>query len=113
MSMTTTSASCFSATPRATVAPTLPAPPTTVTFRFIYAPRPRLTAEPAEHAEKEWLCVLGVLGGQSWSHVLDDCVAKLGCLQLRRAVHEAREVVRHTARADCAFHAFDDQVRHF
>src|SRR5437762_11951918 len=35
MSMTTTSASCLSATPRATVAPTLPAPPTTVTLRFI------------------------------------------------------------------------------
>src|SRR4051812_29233040 len=38
MSMTTTSASAFSATPRATVAPTLPAPPTTVTLRFILAP---------------------------------------------------------------------------
>src|SRR5437764_10905235 len=38
MSITTTSASCFSATPRATVAPTLPAPPTTVTLRFIAAP---------------------------------------------------------------------------
>src|SRR5437762_9791923 len=35
MSMTTTSASCLSATPRATVAPTFPAPPTTVTFRFM------------------------------------------------------------------------------
>src|SRR4029453_4079313 len=35
MSITTTSASDLSATPRATVAPTLPAPPTTVTFRFI------------------------------------------------------------------------------
>src|SRR5215510_8301373 len=38
MSMTTTSASCLSATPRATVAPTLPAPPTTVTLRFMSAP---------------------------------------------------------------------------
>src|SRR3954463_16362384 len=35
MSMTTTSASCLSATPRATVAPTFPAPPTTVTLRFM------------------------------------------------------------------------------
>src|SRR5262245_34568569 len=38
MSITTTSASDLSAIPRATVAPTLPAPPTTVTFRFIRAP---------------------------------------------------------------------------
>src|SRR5437870_12309487 len=38
MSITTTSASCLSDTPRATVAPTLPAPPTTVTLRFINAP---------------------------------------------------------------------------
>src|SRR2546427_9510447 len=38
MSITTTSASDLSATPRATVAPTLPAPPTTVTFRFMSAP---------------------------------------------------------------------------
>jgi hypothetical protein len=35
MSTITTSASSFSATLRATVAPTLPAPPTTVTLRFI------------------------------------------------------------------------------
>ena len=35
MSMMTTSASAFSAIDRATVAPTLPAPPTTVTLRFI------------------------------------------------------------------------------
>src|SRR5439155_22204829 len=44
ISMTTTSASCLSATPRATVAPTLPAPPTTVTLRFI--PAPSLILEP-------------------------------------------------------------------
>src|SRR5262245_15775969 len=35
MSIMTTSARFFSAMERATVAPTLPAPPTTVTFRFI------------------------------------------------------------------------------
>ncbi len=35
MSMTTTSASSLTAMARATVAPTLPAPPMTVTFRFI------------------------------------------------------------------------------
>ena len=35
MSMMTTSASSLSAMARATVAPTFPAPPTTVTFRFI------------------------------------------------------------------------------
>src|SRR5258706_14959036 len=36
MSIITTSASSFSAMLRAAVAPTLPAPPTTVTFRFIF-----------------------------------------------------------------------------
>jgi hypothetical protein len=35
MSMTTTSASSLTAMARATVAPTLPAPPTTVTLRFM------------------------------------------------------------------------------
>src|SRR6185503_271393 len=35
MSMITTSASSFSAIARATVMPTLPAPPTTVTLRFM------------------------------------------------------------------------------
>src|SRR5690349_4555026 len=38
MSTITTSASSFSAMLRATVAPTFPAPPTTVTLRFIVAP---------------------------------------------------------------------------
>src|SRR5688572_26675239 len=38
ISTITTSASSFSAMLRATVAPTLPAPPTTITLRFIEAP---------------------------------------------------------------------------
>src|SRR5438093_11292590 len=109
MSITTTSASCFSATPRATVAPTLPAPPTTVTLRFICTPsnaRHHESTKARKH-EKEILFRGFVFSRVSWwarrsSHILDDCVAKLGCLQLRRAVHEAREVVRHTARADRA-----------
>ena len=50
--MTTTSASCFSATPRATVAPTFPAPPTTVTLRFIECSFvTTINAETAERAE--------------------------------------------------------------
>src|SRR4051812_4853860 len=98
MSITTTSASRFSATPRATVAPTFPAPPTTVTLRFISAP---------SHAG-----VATRLARRS-SHMFDDVVAELRRLQLRRAVHQSREVVRDALGADRAFHALDDQVRHF
>src|SRR5688572_29502267 len=83
MSMTTTSASCLSAMPRAAVAPTLPAPPTTVTFRFI--------------------------AGSS-SHVLDNRVAEFRGLQLRRAVHEPREVVGHAFGGNGTVHALDDQI---
>ena len=43
MSMMTTSASSFSAMARATVAPTLPAPPTTVTLRFMHVLMLRLS----------------------------------------------------------------------
>src|SRR3982074_2144044 len=106
MSITTTSASCFSAMPRATVAPTLPAPPTTVTLRFIR----RSSFYDCS------LCVLCFRALPSVSlslHILDDVVPELRCLQLRRAVHQAREVVRHALGGDRAFHALDDQVRHF
>src|SRR5207247_5608313 len=119
MSITTTSASCFSATPRATVAPTFPAPPTTVTLRFIAAPRCAIAPRPrrtAEAAEDFALCPLlsRLPPFVSLSlHVLNDVVAELRRLQLRRAVHQAREVVRHPPGADRAFHAFDDQVRYF
>src|SRR3979490_1120905 len=90
MSITTTSASCFSATPRATVAPTLPAPPTTVTFRFISAPDSQRRAS---------------------LHVFDHRVRELGRLQLGRAFHEAREVVGHALGGDGAVHPLHDEVR--
>ena len=48
MSMITTSASSFSAMARATVAPTLPAPPTTVTLRFMQLLF-RVSQRPGEH----------------------------------------------------------------
>src|SRR5687768_18034660 len=55
----TTSASSFSAILRATVAPTFPAPPTTVTLRFIATPRlvagplaPLLAARSEEHTSE-------------------------------------------------------------
>src|SRR4051812_14679322 len=51
MSMTTTSARFLSATPRATVAPTFPAPPTTVTLRFMSAPVYDDQRRAAEYAE--------------------------------------------------------------
>src|SRR5215210_1012643 len=66
MSMITTSASSLSAIARATVAPTLPAPPTTVTLRFIRVPP---------------------------LHVRDDRIRERGRLQLGRAFHLPGEVV--------------------
>src|SRR5919204_856378 len=88
MSTTTTSASPLSAMPRATVAPTLPAPPTTVTFRFMSAPEspPRL-------------------------HIRDDRVAELGGRELGGAGHQAGEIVRDPFRCDRAVHPLDDEIR--
>src|SRR5438552_903946 len=85
MSITTTSASCLSAMPRATVAPTLPAPPTTVTFRFI---------------------------DRSWSsHIPDDGIPELGRLQLRGALHLARQVVGDLLLGDRLLEAAFDEGR--
>src|SRR5262249_34755302 len=91
MSMITTSASCLSATPRATVAPTLPAPPTTVTLRFMSTP------------DRSAL--------RSILHVFDDGAPELRRLQLGRIVHQPREVVGHVLGADRGIHALDDEVR--
>src|SRR2546423_14499738 len=112
MSITTTSASCLSAMPRATVAPTLPAPPTTVTLRFISSPR-HDNAKAPKRAKKNDLCPLCARCVRPPSHVLNDVVAELGCLQFGRAVHQACEVVGDTLRPDGAFDALDNQVRHF
>src|SRR5712692_4486985 len=105
MSTTTTSASCLSATPRATVAPTFPAPPTTVTLRFIRTLLVNDDQRGNRGTRREDLAlrVLRVLRCTS-SHVLDDIVAKFRGLQLRRTIHQAREVVRHTLGGDRAFH---------
>src|SRR4029450_6418098 len=75
MSMTTTSASSLTAIARATVAPTLPAPPMTATLRFIRAPIPTVNPQSAI------------------SHILDDCVGELRRLQLLRAVHQSRQII--------------------
>src|SRR5438045_1535710 len=93
--MTTTSASCLSATPRATVAPTFPAPPTTVTLRFMSTPE----NQPRKHENTK-----------KTLHVIDDGTPELRRLQFLRAVHEAGEVVRHRFGADRAVHALHDQV---
>src|SRR5258705_4912027 len=118
MSIRTTSASCFPATPRATVAPTFPAPPTTVTFRFISAPHPTRNAKPAKSAKRSFLlssswcrrtqlplkpprekivgfCGLCGLCVPRPLHVFDHRVRELGRLQLAGAVHDARKVVGH------------------
>src|SRR5687767_1809654 len=91
MSMMTTSASSLSAMARATVAPTLPAPPTTVTFLFIVE-----------------ICLDLMLGR---SHAGDHRVGELGRADLGGPFHQSREVVRHTPRRDGAIHALDDEVR--
>src|SRR6478736_5491821 len=88
ISITTTSASCLSATPRATVAPTLPEPPTTVTLRFIKISSRTIDAERVQRT----------------SHVLNDCVPEFGRLQLFRPVHQSREVVGHGLGADGPVH---------
>src|SRR5216117_3245332 len=92
MSMTTTSASDLSATPRATVAPTLPAPPTTVTLRFI---KSRLLANTSvdlldPYTSCPW-CPCGRSTLES-SHVPDNGIPELGRLQLGGPGHLPREV---------------------
>src|SRR5262249_49649423 len=106
MSITTTSASCLSATPRATVAPTFPAPPTTVTLRFIRAPR-SYEGNRRDRGERKdfWLSAV------AFSHVADDGVPEFRGLQLGRAVHEAREVVGDAFGGDGAVHALHDELR--
>src|SRR5436190_13175147 len=88
MSTTTTSASCLSAIPRATVAPTFPAPPTTVTFRFIASSSQR-----------------------SSSHVFYDGVPELGRFQLGRTRHLTRQVVGDPLLRDCLLQAALDEGR--
>src|SRR5437899_7791842 len=113
MSITTTSASCLSDTPRATVAPTLPAPPTTVTLRFISAPSSRATYHGGRGGRggstlpfnlllraflrgfvSSWLhfraCASAVV---AILHIRDNRVPELRRAQLRRAVHQTGEIV--------------------
>src|SRR5213592_4245252 len=90
MSMTTTSASCLSATPRATVAPTFPAPPTTVTLRFIcfscHDDQRRTRGNRREHSP----CFSASSAGSALYvvvlHILDNGVGELRRLQFRGAV---------------------------
>src|SRR6187401_1544031 len=88
MSTMTTSASSLSAMQRATVAPTLPAPPTTVTLRFML-----------EAPYRRWAM------GNRPLHVPDNFVGELRALQLGGAVHQPREVVGDAFRSDRAVHA--------
>src|SRR5207344_3383817 len=81
MSITTTSASCLSATPRATMAPTFPAPPTTVTLRFMSAPVHN--DQRRNHKDRGTSCRL--------LHFLDDFVTERRRGELGRAFHEPGE----------------------
>src|SRR5213083_366510 len=90
MSMTTTSASCLSAIPRATVAPTFPAPPTTVTLRFIRRTPPGFELQASGLV---WSPKPGARSLTS-SHVLDHRIPELGGADFSGIVHQAGEVVR-------------------
>src|SRR4051794_7400225 len=96
MSTMTTSASSLSAMQRATVAPTLPAPPTTVTLRFMLS-----GSLPAADAAGLRL------------HALNDFVAELRALQLGGTIHQPREVVGDASRSDRAVHALDHEIGGF
>ena len=73
MSTITTSASSFCATTRATVAPTLPAPPTTVTFRFIgYTPRSGPTTEVRSGPRRTWSGRSHILWKTLWKRPVED-----------------------------------------
>src|SRR5690242_10827404 len=95
MSTTTTSASSLSATARATVAPTFPAPPTTVTFRFMQLPSMPQFRNPASPQ----------------SHVADDAIAELGAFDFSGSLHQPREIVGDRLCRNGAVHALDDQIR--
>src|SRR5688500_9037192 len=117
MSMMTTSASSLSAIARATVAPTLPAPPTTVTFLFIvgclllqpdfsapgFLP---LKAEATESGRN----ARGFRLQAEDLHVCNDRVGELRRLDLGRVLGETREVVGDPPARDRPVHAADDQV---
>src|SRR6266480_4300662 len=94
ISITTTSASDLSATPRATVAPTLPAPPTTVNFRFIAS---NLLLNPSANSTLKS------------SHVADNRIRELGRLQFGGATHLARQVVGDLLLADGPFETALDE----
>src|SRR5438874_13814124 len=95
MPITTPSASDVSARPRATVAPTFPAPPTTVTLRFISC-----------------LCPLLSCVASAPSRVADNGIRECRRLQLRRVRHLPREVVGHLLLADRPFDpALDEGAR--
>src|SRR4029079_4914522 len=98
MSMMTTSASSLSATARATVAPTFPAPPTTVTFRFM---RPLWLSATDKHRRTRLL------------HVGDDAVAERRALHLGGALHQPCKIVGDRPGRDRPVHPLDHQVGGF
>src|ERR671910_2636669 len=104
MSMMTTSARLRSAMTRAAVMPTLPAPPTTVTLRFI-----RVAFEVSGRGQPVGSAALP--HGRPPSHVGNDGVGELRRLELGRAFHLARQVVGHLLLGDGLLEALDDQVR--
>src|SRR6185437_10396647 len=95
----TTSASCLSATARATVAPTLPAPPTTVTFLFIAAFPvasflfPAFSSQLSAFSSRFLVPAWSDLAPSSQLHVLNDRIAELRGLQLGRPFHLPGEIV--------------------
>src|ERR1044072_2286889 len=98
MSMMTTSASSLSATARATVAPTFPAPPTTVTFRFM---RPLWLSATDTHRRTRLL------------HVGDDAAAERRALHLVGALHQPCKIIGDGPGGNRPVHALHHQVGGF
>src|SRR6476660_1152963 len=92
MSTTTTSASSLTAIARATVAPTFPAPPTTVTLRFIGSCLP---VRPQ------------ALGPR---HVLNHCGREFRSLELGGSRDQARQIVGDPLGPDRALERRDHEV---
>src|SRR6476620_9266542 len=117
ISMTTTSASSLLATARATVAPTFPAPPTTVTFRFMPCPASEWLVHPCGRLSRaHYLHEFELLSLKTEHlhaehlHARDDPIGEFGGLDFPRAFHQSGEVVRHLPVRNSSVHPLHDEI---
>src|SRR5688572_4623766 len=120
ISMMTTSASSLTAMARATVAPTLPAPPTTVTLRFITLssknPFMLWCASALVRSCRAECSVPTRTGARAHQctgalQALNHGIREFRGLELGRSWNHACQVVRHLLVVDGLLQAADDQVR--